>query len=42
MAGNTKEIILEKALDMFSAKGYAGTNLRELAAEVGITKTAFR
>lgn len=40
MAGNTKEIILEKALDMFSAKGYAGTNLRELAAEVGITKAA--
>ena len=40
MANNTREMILEKALEMFSERGYAGTNLRELAMEVGITKGA--
>lgn len=40
MSGNTKERILEVALDMFSQYGYAGTNLREIAAELGITKAA--
>ena len=32
MARDTKERILAAALDMFSQKGYAGTNIRELAA----------
>jgi len=32
MAKDTKERILMAALDMFSKKGYEGTNIRELAA----------
>ena len=31
MAKDTKERILMTALDMFSKKGYEGTNIRELA-----------
>ena len=40
MANSTREVILEKALDMFSERGYEGTNLRELSEQVGITKSA--
>ena len=40
MASNTKDYILEVALDMFSQYGYAGTKLSELATRVGITKAA--
>jgi len=40
MASDTKERILEKALEMFSERGYAGTNLRELAQSLGIVKSA--
>lgn len=40
MANNTREVILEKALDMFSERGYEGTNLRDLSEQVGITKSA--
>jgi len=40
MATDTKERILVKALDMFSEKGYNGTNLRELAQSLGICKSA--
>lgn len=32
----TKDLILIKALDLFSKRGYDGVSMRELAAEVGI------
>lgn len=40
MAKDTKEKILDKALEMFSKHGYHGTNMRELAAALGLTKAA--
>ena len=40
MAKDTKERILTAALDMFSQNGYAGTNIRELAASVGLVKSS--
>ena len=36
----TRERILEVALDLFVRKGYAGTSLREIAAELGFSKAA--
>ena len=39
MAKDTKERILMVALDMFSKKGYEGTNIRELAAALGLVKS---
>ena len=39
MANDTKERILEAALEMFSQKGYAGTNIRELSASLGLVKS---
>ncbi len=39
MAKYTKERILAAALDMFSQNGYAGTNIRELAASLGLVKS---
>ena len=39
MAKDTKEKILMTALDMFSKKGYEGTNIRELAASLGLVKS---
>ena len=39
MANDTKERILAAALEMFSRKGYAGTNIRELSASLGIVKS---
>lgn len=39
MASDTKERILEAALEMFSQKGYAGTNIRELSASLGLVKS---
>ena len=39
MAKDTKERILAAALDMFSQNGYAGTNVRELAASLGLVKS---
>ena len=39
MANDTKERILEAALKMFSQKGYAGTNVRELSASLGLVKS---
>ncbi len=39
MAKNTKERILTAALEMFSQKGYEGTNIRELAASLGLVKS---
>lgn len=40
MANSTKNRILEEALAMFAANGYKGTNLRDLAAALGLSKSA--
>ena len=39
MANDTKERILEAALELFSQNGYAGTNIRELSATLGLVKS---
>ena len=39
MAKDTKERILAAALDMFSRNGFAGTNIRELTASLGLVKS---
>ena len=39
MASDTKERILAAALEMFSQNGYAGTNIRELSASLGLVKS---
>ena len=39
MANDTKEKILDAALEMFSKNGYAGTNIRELSASLGLVKS---
>jgi AcrR family transcriptional regulator len=39
MASDTKERILEAALEMFSKNGYAGTSIRELNASLGLVKS---
>ena len=40
MAKDTKERILTAALDLFSQNGYAGTNIRELMASLGLAKSS--
>ena len=40
MAKDTKDRILAAALESFARKGYAGTNLRELAASLGMGKSS--
>ncbi len=40
MAKDTKERILAAALDLFSENGYAGTNIRELTASLGLVKSS--
>ncbi len=40
MAKDTKERILATALDLFSQTGYAGTNVRELTASLGMVKSS--
>ena len=40
MAKDTKERILAAALEMFSQNGYAGTNIRELTASLGLVKSS--
>ena len=40
MARNTRERILSAALEMFSRNGYAGTNIRELTASLGMVKSS--
>ena len=40
MARDTMERILARALELFAQNGYAGTNVRELAASLGIVKSA--
>ena len=39
MANDTKERILAAALEMFSQRGYEGTNIRELSASLGLVKS---
>ena len=39
MVNDTKERILAAALEMFSQNGYAGTNIRELTASLGLVKS---
>ena len=41
MANNTKDLILEKALVMFSNNGYEKTNIREISESLGMTKSVF-
>ncbi len=40
MAKDTKEKILDKALELFSQKGYDGTNINDLMGSVGLVKSA--
>ena len=40
MAKDTKERILATALEMFSKNGYAGTNIREMTAALGLVKSS--
>ena len=40
MAKDTKERILATALERFSQKGYAGTNIRELTGSLGLVKSS--
>ena len=40
MAKDTKERILDKALELFSQNGYSGTNIRELTAALGLVKSS--
>ncbi|WP_349670849.1 TetR/AcrR family transcriptional regulator [Lacrimispora sp.] len=37
---NTKEIILEVALSLFSKKGYSGVSIRDISKEVGIKESS--
>ena len=39
MSSDTKERILTATLEMFSQNGYAGTNIRELSASLGLVKS---
>ena len=40
MENTTKSRILDEALVMFAENGYKGTNLRDLAARLGLSKSA--
>ena len=40
MAGDTKERILETALELFAQSGYLGTSMSDIAGTLGITKGA--
>ena len=40
MTGDTKERILETALELFAQSGYLGTSMSDIAKELGITKGA--
>ena len=40
MAGNTKERILEAALELFAVSGYKGTSMSDIASKLQITKGA--
>ena len=40
MGGETKERILETALELFAQSGYLGTSMSDIAARLGITRAA--
>ena len=40
MAGDTKERILDAALELFARCGYLGTSMNDIAKQLGITKAA--
>ncbi len=40
MAGDTKERILETALELFAQNGYLGTSMNDIAQRLGFTKAA--
>ena len=40
MAADTKEKILETALELFAQSGYLGTSMSDIAKQLGITKAA--
>lgn len=40
MGGDTKERILETALELFAEKGYSGTSMSDIAKRLGFTKAA--
>lgn len=40
MANNTRERILETALELFAQSGYLGTSMSDIARQIGITKAA--
>lgn len=40
MAKDTKSRLLEAALELFAQNGYAGTNIRELSASLGLGKSS--
>ena len=40
MAGDTKERILETALELFAQNGYLGTSMNDIAQQLGFTKAA--
>ena len=40
MAENTKERIVETALELFAEKGYLGTSMNDIAKQLGFTKAA--
>ena len=40
MAGDTKERIVETALELFAEKGYLGTSMNDIAKQLGFTKAA--
>ena len=40
MAGDTKEGIMETALELFAEKGYLGTSMNDIAKQLGFTKAA--
>lgn len=40
MAGDTKERIIEAALELFAQRGYLATSMSDIAAQLGITKAA--
>lgn len=40
MAGDTKERIIETALELFAEKGYPGTSMNDIAKQLGLTKAA--
>lgn len=40
MAGDTKERILDAALELFAQSGYLGTSMSDIAKQLGITKGA--